>query len=171
MTANGWSQIAIYASILLALARPLGGYMTAVFDGRIGFLRPVERAFYALCGVDERQEQHWLSYGFGMLFFHAAGFALLIVAIECRCFADDAFCKLQNVLFYRRKPHVSARCNLGSQRCFRFRDSNNRLAFLQICRTDRVTRTQAQRREKRSVDTFDRFSRLCASLAAMGERM
>ena len=77
MTANGWIQIAIYAAILLALARPLGGYMTAVFEGRIGFLRPVERVFYALCGVDERQEQHWLTYGFGMLLFHAAGFALL----------------------------------------------------------------------------------------------
>jgi potassium-transporting ATPase potassium-binding subunit len=77
MTANGWIQIAIYAAILLALARPLGGYMTAVFDGRIGFLRPAERAIYAACGVDERQEQHWLTYGFGMLLFHAAGFGLL----------------------------------------------------------------------------------------------
>ncbi len=77
MTANGWMQIAIYAAILIELARPLGGYMNAVFDGRIGFLRPVERVFYALCGVDEHQEQHWLTYGFGMLLFHAAGFALL----------------------------------------------------------------------------------------------
>jgi K+-transporting ATPase ATPase A chain len=77
MTANGSIQIAIYAAILLVLARPLGGYMTAVFDGRVGFLRPVERAFYALCGFDERQEQHWLTYGFGMLLFHAAGFGLL----------------------------------------------------------------------------------------------
>jgi K+-transporting ATPase ATPase A chain len=77
MTANGWTQIAIYAAILIVLARPLGGYMNAVFDGRIGFLRPVERVFYALCGVDERQEQHWLTYGLGMLLFHAAGFALL----------------------------------------------------------------------------------------------
>jgi potassium-transporting ATPase potassium-binding subunit len=77
MTANGWIQIGIYAAILLALARPLGGYMTAVFEGRIGFLRPVERAFYVLCGVDQRQEQHWLAYGFGMLLFHSAGFALL----------------------------------------------------------------------------------------------
>jgi len=77
MTANGWIQIAIYAAILLALARPLGGYMTAVFDGRVGFLRPVERLFYGLCGVDERREQHWLTYGLGMLLFHAAGFALL----------------------------------------------------------------------------------------------
>ena len=77
MTANGWIQIAIYAAILLVLVRPLGGYMTAVFEGRVGFLRPIERGFYALSGVDERQEQHWLTYGFGMLLFHAAGFALL----------------------------------------------------------------------------------------------
>src|SRR5712672_804880 len=77
MTANGWIQIAIFVAILIALVRPLGGYMTAVFEGRITFLRPVERMFYALCGVDERQEQHWLTYGFGMLLFHAVGFVTL----------------------------------------------------------------------------------------------
>src|SRR6267378_2585050 len=77
MTANGWIQIAIFVAIVIALARPLGGYMTAVFEGRVGFLRPVERVFYALCGVDERQEQHWLTYGFGMLLFHAIGFVTL----------------------------------------------------------------------------------------------
>ena len=77
MTANGWIQIAIYTAILIALARPLGSYMTAVFEGRVGFLRPVEQGIYALCGVDEKQEQHWLTYGIGLLLFHAAGFALL----------------------------------------------------------------------------------------------
>jgi potassium-transporting ATPase potassium-binding subunit len=77
MTANGWMQIAISVAILIALARPLGGYMTAVFEGRVTFLRSIERLFYALCGVDERQEQHWLTYGFGMLVFHVVGFASL----------------------------------------------------------------------------------------------
>src|ERR1700675_4060626 len=77
MTANGWIQIAIFVAILIALARPLGGYMTAVFEGRITFLRPVERLFYALCGTRETEEQHWLTYGFGVLLFHAAGFASL----------------------------------------------------------------------------------------------
>jgi K+-transporting ATPase ATPase A chain len=77
MTANGWIQIGIFIAILVALARPLGGYMTAVFEGRVRFLRPVERSIYGLCGVDERQEQHWLAYGVGMLLFHAAGFLLL----------------------------------------------------------------------------------------------
>jgi len=77
MTANGWVQIGTFVAILLVLVRPLGGYMTAVFDGRVGFLRPIERGIYALCGADERREQHWLAYGFGMLLFHAAGFLLL----------------------------------------------------------------------------------------------
>src|SRR5258708_6990136 len=77
MTVNGWTQIAIFAAILIALARPLGGYMAAVFGGRVGFLRPIERGIYALCDVEEREEQHWLTYGFGMLLFHAAGFVLL----------------------------------------------------------------------------------------------
>jgi K+-transporting ATPase ATPase A chain len=87
MTANGWIQIAIFTAILIALVRPLGGYMTAVFEGRVRYLRPVERAFYWLCGVDERQEQHWLTYGIGVLLFHAAGFILLY-----------ALMRLQNLL-------------------------------------------------------------------------
>src|SRR5438270_10526322 len=77
MTANGWMQIAIFVAILIALARPLGGYMTAVFQGRVIFLRPIERVFYALCGTKETEEQHWLTYGFGMQLFHAIGFATL----------------------------------------------------------------------------------------------
>ncbi|MBV9150915.1 MAG: potassium-transporting ATPase subunit KdpA [Alphaproteobacteria bacterium] len=76
MTANGWTQIAIFAAILLVIARPLGGYMTAVFEGRVTFLRPVERVFYTLCGT-RGEEQHWLSYGLGMLLFHVFGFASL----------------------------------------------------------------------------------------------
>ena len=77
MTINGWLQIAIFTAILIALARPLGGYMTAVFEGRVGFLRPVERGIYLLCGVDEKEEQHWLTYGIGMLLTQIVGFLML----------------------------------------------------------------------------------------------
>src|SRR4029077_20815427 len=77
MTANGWIQIAIFVAILIVLVRPLGGYMTAVFEGRVTFLRPLERVFYVLCGVEEREAQHWLTYGFGMLLLPAPGFVLL----------------------------------------------------------------------------------------------
>src|SRR5689334_17122492 len=77
MTANGWIQIILYGVIVVALAKPLGRYMTDVFEGRLGFLRPVERGIYALCGVDEHSEQHWTVYALGMLLFHVLGFLSL----------------------------------------------------------------------------------------------
>ena len=40
-------------------------------------LRPVERAVYWCCGVDEKEEQHWLTYAVAMLFFSVAGFVTL----------------------------------------------------------------------------------------------
>src|SRR5262249_61588510 len=40
-------------------------------------LRPVERLLYAAAGIDERQEQHWLTYTVAMLLFHVGGFLIL----------------------------------------------------------------------------------------------
>jgi K+-transporting ATPase ATPase A chain len=83
MTWNGWLQIALYAVVIIALTKPLGAYMTAVFAGErtsLSFiLRPLERAIYAICGVDEREEQHWIAYGFAMLAFSLAGFLVLFL--------------------------------------------------------------------------------------------
>jgi K+-transporting ATPase ATPase A chain len=83
MTINGWIQIAIFCAIVVALVKPLGGYMTRVFNGERTLLSPVlhpiERGLYALSGVDGRQEQHWLTYAVAMLLFNAAGFVLLFV--------------------------------------------------------------------------------------------
>ncbi|WP_342641368.1 potassium-transporting ATPase subunit KdpA [Rhodoligotrophos ferricapiens] len=81
MTLNGATQIAVFALIVLALAKPLGGYMTSLFSGERTFLgpvlRPLERGVYWLAGVDERREQHWLTYALAMLLFHIGGFILL----------------------------------------------------------------------------------------------
>jgi K+-transporting ATPase ATPase A chain len=81
MTINGWIQIAIFCAIVVALVKPLGGYMTRVFNGErtllSPMLHPVERGLYTLSGVDGRQEQHWLTYAVAMLLFNAAGFVLL----------------------------------------------------------------------------------------------
>src|SRR5207253_3965500 len=58
-----------------------GGYMTRVFNGERTFLspvlRPVERAVYWCCGVNEKEEQHWLTYAVAMLFFSVVGFLTL----------------------------------------------------------------------------------------------
>jgi K+-transporting ATPase ATPase A chain len=81
MTINGWIQIAVFGAIVILLTRPLGGYMTRVFTGERTFLspvlRPVERAIYWCCGVNEKEEQHWLTYAVGVLFFSVAGFLSL----------------------------------------------------------------------------------------------
>ena len=64
MTVIGWIQIILYCAIIVALAKPLGWYMTRVFNGERTFLspvlRPVEAALYWLGGVDEKREQHWI---------------------------------------------------------------------------------------------------------------
>src|SRR6516162_1808316 len=81
MTITGWVQIALFSVIVILITRPLGGYMTRVFAGERTFLspvlRPVERAVYWCCGVDEKEEQHWLTYAVAVLFFRVVGFVTL----------------------------------------------------------------------------------------------
>jgi potassium-transporting ATPase potassium-binding subunit len=81
MTTIGWFQILIYCAIIVAITPVLGAYMTRVFNGERTFLtpvlRPVELALYSSAGVEEKREQHWLTYVVAMLLFHAGGFLIL----------------------------------------------------------------------------------------------
>ena len=55
--------------------------MTRVFNGERTLLspvlEPVERLLYRVGGIDERQEQSWVTYAVAMLFFSVAGFVTL----------------------------------------------------------------------------------------------
>lgn len=86
MTINGWIQILVFCGILIALIRPLGGYMTAVFNGERTplslVLGPVERGLYRLAGTSEREEQHWTAYAVSMLLFNLFGFLLLYLVLR-----------------------------------------------------------------------------------------
>jgi K+-transporting ATPase ATPase A chain len=81
MTVIGWVQILLYCAILVAITSPLGAYLTRVFAGERTFLspvlRPVEAVIYRIAGVDERQEQHAVTYTVTMLLFHVGGFLIL----------------------------------------------------------------------------------------------
>jgi K+-transporting ATPase ATPase A chain len=81
VTAIGWAQIALYCVTVVALTKPLGGYLTRVFAGERTFLgvvlRPIEAGLYHVSGVHPRGEQHWRTYAVAMLVFNAAGFLLL----------------------------------------------------------------------------------------------
>ena len=80
MTWSGWAQIALYFALLTLLVVPLGRFMARVFEGERTFLspvfRPVEAGLYRAAGIDERREQHWLTYTLAMLVFNALGFLL-----------------------------------------------------------------------------------------------
>ncbi len=86
MTAIGWIQILLFCAIIAALAKPLGWYMTRVFNGErtllSPILRPIEAALYWVGGVDEKREQHWLTYTIAMLFFHVGGFLILYAVMR-----------------------------------------------------------------------------------------
>ena len=86
MTIIGWIQILLFCAIVVALVKPLGWYMTRVFNGERTFLspvlRPVEAALYWAGGVNETREQDWLSYTIAMLFFHVGGFLILYVLMR-----------------------------------------------------------------------------------------
>src|SRR5271170_5239305 len=81
MTANGWFQIGLYVLVLFLITKPIGIFLTRVFEREKTFLdpllRPVERLIYRLCGVDENKEMRWTEYGVTMLVFSAASLILL----------------------------------------------------------------------------------------------
>lgn len=90
MTLIGWIQIALFCLIIVALATPVGGYMTRVFKGERTFLspvlRPVETGLYRVAGVDESSEQHWLTYTIAMLLFHVGGFFIIYLLMRWQQF-------------------------------------------------------------------------------------
>ncbi len=81
MTANGWFQIAIFLLLVLALTKPLGIFMTRVFNRERTFLdpvlRPVERLIYRLTGVQEEREMGWKEYAVSVLLFSSVSMLVL----------------------------------------------------------------------------------------------
>ena len=76
MTPNGWLQICIYFFLILLAAKPMGSYMTKVFERRKTFLDPVlvpvERLLYRITGVHPEEEMRWTEYLVAVLLFSAA---------------------------------------------------------------------------------------------------
>ena len=81
MTVIGWTEIILFCAIIAALTKPLGWYLTRVFSGErtvlSPILRPVEAGLYFMSGVDEKREQHWVTYAVAMLLFHVGGFLII----------------------------------------------------------------------------------------------
>jgi len=85
MSLNGWLQIALFIALILLLAKPMGSYMTRVFERRRTWLDavlvPCERLLYKLTDVNPDEEMRWTQYAVAMLVFSAATL-ILTYAIE-----------------------------------------------------------------------------------------
>ena len=85
MTFNGILQLLLYMVVLIALAKPLGGYMARVYTGQpMGLdriLGPLERLIYRLCGVRPEEEMGWKTYAIAMVLFNLFGF-LAVYALQ-----------------------------------------------------------------------------------------
>src|SRR5450755_951984 len=85
MNTSGWLQIALYVVVLLLLAKPLGAYMAAVYEGRATRAQRVggwlERLIYRGAGVDPHEDMSWMRYAIAMLWFQVVG-CLAVYAIQ-----------------------------------------------------------------------------------------
>src|ERR1041385_779272 len=83
MTANGWFQIWLFLSVAFLLTKPIGIFMTRVFNRERTFmdpvLRPIEKLLYRVTGVDENHEMRWTEYAISMLLFSVVSMIVLYV--------------------------------------------------------------------------------------------
>src|ERR1700693_3507224 len=81
MTANGWFQILLFLALVLLVTKPIGIFMTRVFNRERTFmdpvLRPIERILYRVTGVDEDHEMRWTEYAISMLLFSLVSMIVL----------------------------------------------------------------------------------------------
>ena len=77
MTSIGIVQILVFFGLILLLTKPVGLFMSRLFQGERTFLhpvfRPIEALVYKLCGVREDQEQRWTQYTASLLSFSFFG--------------------------------------------------------------------------------------------------
>ena len=73
MTIQGWTLILLFTAVTIALAKPMGIWLFALYEGRRTplhrILGPIERGFYRLGGIDPAAEQGWRTYALHMLLF------------------------------------------------------------------------------------------------------
>ena len=86
MTFEGWILILGFVGILLALTKPVGLWLFALYEGRRtpihAILGPVETGFYKLSGIDPKAEQGWRRYAVHMLMFNVVLMALTYAVLR-----------------------------------------------------------------------------------------
>lgn len=70
-------QLGLFLLVLLALAWPLGGYITRIMQGEnpglVRFVAPLERLIYRLAGIRQDEDMGWRGYAIALLVFNLLG--------------------------------------------------------------------------------------------------
>lgn len=78
-------QFVIFFLLLTICIKPLGLYMSNIFEGRKTFISvavlPVEKLIYKLSNVDPEHEMNWKEYAVSMLLFNLLGFIFLFLIL------------------------------------------------------------------------------------------
>jgi K+-transporting ATPase ATPase A chain len=86
MNMFGWLQFFIYMIVLLALVKPLGSYMSRVYQGKRTFfspiLLPLERFIYRVARINPKQEMDWKVYTIAVLLFNLVGLLFLYLLLR-----------------------------------------------------------------------------------------
>jgi len=85
MNTQGWLQLGFYLIVLLLLAKPLGAYMAAVYEGRATRAQRIggwlEWLIHRGAGVDSAKDMGWVEYALAMLWFSLVS-ALVVYALQ-----------------------------------------------------------------------------------------
>jgi potassium-transporting ATPase potassium-binding subunit len=80
MTPLGWLQITLFTALIVAVIKPLGGYIAGIVEGQATIPRPLvalETGIYRLAGVDPAREQTWAEYALALMAFNLVGILAL----------------------------------------------------------------------------------------------
>ncbi|MDO9483006.1 MAG: potassium-transporting ATPase subunit KdpA [Hydrogenophaga sp.] len=81
MNTLAWLQLAVFLTLLLAMAWPLARAIDAVMAGRFALGQRIEAPLWRLAGVRPERETGWLRYALGLLVFNALG-VLAVYALQ-----------------------------------------------------------------------------------------
>lgn len=79
MTYAGWTLIALFTALIIALAKPAGLAMYRLYDTP---LLPGEAAWRRWAGIGAMQEQSWIGYAVALMLFNILGIASLFAILK-----------------------------------------------------------------------------------------
>lgn len=86
MNTQGWIQLALFATMILALTKPMGRWLRGVLDpstrSRLDrTCLPLEKVAYRILGIDPAKGQDWKGWVASVVLFNLAGLALTFVVL------------------------------------------------------------------------------------------